>query len=51
MDLSAFIVVILMTLLFFGFIVWMAVYSRRTKLEEHCPDVSETITKESRDEF
>jgi hypothetical protein len=29
MDLSAFIVVILFTLLFFGFIVWMAIYSRR----------------------
>jgi len=51
MDLSAFIVVILMTLLFFGFIVWMAIYSRRAKLEEQDPDVSETIVKESWDEF
>jgi preprotein translocase subunit SecG len=31
MDLSAIIVVVVMTLLFFGFIVWMAIYSRKTK--------------------
>lgn len=34
MDLSAFIVVIVMTALSFGFILWLAIYSRRTKPEE-----------------
>jgi hypothetical protein len=43
MDLSAFIVVISMTLLFFGFIVWVAIYSRRTKPEEQDSGESETL--------
>lgn len=34
MDLSAFIVIITGILLFFGLIIWMAIYSRRTKPEE-----------------
>ena len=48
MDLSAIIVVILMTLLFFGFIVWMAIYSRRTKPEEQDSGVSETVYKKEK---
>jgi hypothetical protein len=42
MDLSAFIVVILMTLLSFGFIVWMAIFSRRAKPEAQDSNVSDT---------
>ena len=45
MDLSAIIVVILMTLLFFGFIVWMAIYSRKNKPEEQGSGGSETAYK------
>jgi hypothetical protein len=48
MDLSAFIVVISMTLLFFGFIVWMGIYSRRTKPEEQDSGVSETVYKKEK---
>ena len=45
MDLSAFIVIITGSLLFFGFIVWMAIYSRRTKSEEQHSDMSEMDIK------
>lgn len=34
MDLSAFIVVLLMTAGFFGFILWMAFYSRKNNSEK-----------------
>jgi hypothetical protein len=45
MNLSAFIVIITGILLFFGFIIWMAIYSRRTKPEEQHSDVSEMNIK------
>ena len=34
MDTTTLIVVILMTLLFFGSSLWMAIYSRRSKVKE-----------------
>jgi preprotein translocase subunit SecG len=45
MDLSAFIVIIVMTALFFGFILWLAIYSRRTNPEEPDASISETRLK------
>lgn len=47
MDLSAFIVVIVMTLLSFGFIVWMAMYSGRTKPKGKISDISENNRKKT----
>ena len=46
MDLSAFIVVIVMTALSFGFILLLAIYSRRTNPEESDSNISETRLKE-----
>ena len=46
MDLSAFIVVIVMTLLFFGFIVWLAIYSRKQQPEGETNGFSEIVREE-----
>ena len=41
MDLSAIIVVISLTALFFGFIVWLAVYSRKNDSQKSSDDIAE----------
>lgn len=45
MDFGTVTVVIIMTLLFFGAILWMAIYSRRNKPEVEASNVSESETK------
>ena len=40
MDLSAFIVVIGLTALFFGFILWMGIYSRRMDSKKEVSNTS-----------
>lgn len=45
MDSGTITVVVLMTLLFFGAIVWMAIYSRRNKLADEASNVSDAETK------
>ena len=42
MDLSALIVVIMITALFIGFIVWLGIYSRRTAAQKLPGSESET---------
>jgi hypothetical protein len=46
MDLSAVIVVIVMTLLFFGSIVWLAVYSRKRQPKDETTDISKIVMEE-----
>ena len=45
MDSGTITVVVIMTLLFFGAIIWMAVYSRRNRTEVETLNVSESETK------
>ncbi len=45
MDLGTISIVVIMTLLFFGAIVWMAIYSRRNKSGGEASNVSEIETK------
>lgn len=44
MDLSAIIVIIGLTALFFGFILWMGIYSRRTKPEEEASNIKDKLS-------
>ena len=46
MNLSAVIVVIVMTLLFFGSIVWLAVYSRKRQPKDETTDISKIMMEE-----
>ena len=41
MDLSAVIVIIVLTVLFFGAIIWLGIHSRRTKPNETSSDPTE----------
>lgn len=45
MDMSAMIVVIVLTALFFGSIVWLNIYSRRTNAERVQSEAAETGLK------
>lgn len=45
MDSGTITVVVLMTILFFGAIVWMAIYSRKNKPADAVSNVSEAETK------
>lgn len=45
MDTGTITVVVIMTLLFFGAVVWMSIYSRRNKSEIEASNVSESDAK------
>jgi len=45
MDFGTVTVVIIMTLLFFGAVLWMAIYSRRNKPADEASKISEFETK------
>ena len=46
MDWSAFIVVIILSALFLGFVVWLNIHSRKSNAEEISPQTPETGLKE-----